>query len=150
MLGLLNMRKAESPWRDVQLRQAVNYAIDRENLIRYAAKGNGVLVPALLPVRAFGHDPTLAPYAFAPAKAQHLLREAGYVDGLAITLIATAALEVQATVVSKMLEQIGFTVQRQILDDAAFLKAVNLYWVSALDAKTIPWSCQRGTHGILP
>jgi peptide/nickel transport system substrate-binding protein len=131
VLGLLNMRKADSPWRDLRLRQAVNYAINREDLLRYAAKGNGVLVPALLPPRAFGYDPTLAPYAFAPTKAQHLPQEAGYSNGVAITLIATAALDVQATVVSKMLEQVGFTVHRQLLDDAVFQEAVNLYWVPA-------------------
>jgi peptide/nickel transport system substrate-binding protein len=131
VLGLLNMRTAGSPWRDVRLRQAVNYAINREDLIRYAAKGNGVLIPALLPPRAFGYDPALAPHAFAPATAQHLLRDAGYGHGLSITLIATASLDVQATVVSKMLEQVGLTVQRQLLDDAAFQKAVNLYWVPA-------------------
>jgi peptide/nickel transport system substrate-binding protein len=131
VLGLLNMRRAGSPWRDVRLRQAVNYAINREDLIRYAAKGNGVLIPALLPPRALGYDPALAPYAFAPATAQHLLQEAGYGHGLSITLIATAALEVQATVVSKMLEQSGFTVQRQLLDDAAFQQVVSLYWMSA-------------------
>ena len=47
VFGQFNMRKAGSPWRDVRLRQAVNLAINREDLIRYAAKGNGVIVPAL-------------------------------------------------------------------------------------------------------
>jgi peptide/nickel transport system substrate-binding protein len=131
VLGLLNMRKAGSPWHDVRLRQAVNYAINREDLIQYAAKGNGVLIPALLPPRAFGYDPALAPYAFAPATAQRLLQEADAGHGLAITLIATEALEVQATVVSKMLEQVAFTVQRQLLDDATLPQAVSLYWVPA-------------------
>ena len=42
-------------------------------------------------------------HELAPATAQHLLWEAGYGHGIAITLIATAALEVQAIVVSKML-----------------------------------------------
>lgn len=50
MHGMFNTRKAESPWRDVRLRQAVNYAINRADFMRYAVKGNGVLVPALLPV----------------------------------------------------------------------------------------------------
>ena len=39
VFGLLNMRKADSPWHDVRLRWAVNYAINRADLIRYAAKG---------------------------------------------------------------------------------------------------------------
>ena len=68
------MRKTGSPWHDVRLRQAVNLAINREDLIRYAAKGNGVIVPALLAVQGFGYDPDLAPYPFDPVKARHLLR----------------------------------------------------------------------------
>src|SRR5919197_746397 len=99
LFGQFNMLKAESPWRDVRLRQAVNFAIHREDLIRYATKGNGVIVPALLSVNTFGYDPDLAPYAFDPVKARALLREAGYPDGLAITLIAPSAFEVQATVI---------------------------------------------------
>jgi ABC-type transport system substrate-binding protein len=120
LFGQFNMRKAGSPWHDVRLRQAVNFAINREDLIRYAAKGNGAIVPALLSVNTFGYDSDLAPYAFDPDKARALLREAGYPDGLTLTLIAPSALEVQATVVGKMLEQAGFTVERQILDPAVY------------------------------
>jgi peptide/nickel transport system substrate-binding protein len=118
VFGMFNMRKADSPWRDIRLRQAANLAINREDLIRYATKGNGVVIPALLPVPAFGYDPDLAPYAFDPDKTRALLREAGYPDGLSLTLIAPDTLQVQATVVSKMLEQGGFRVDLQVLDPA--------------------------------
>ena len=120
VFGMFNMRKADSPWRDVRLRQAANLAINREDLLRYAAKGNGVVLPALLPVQAFGYDPDLAPYAFDPDKTRALLREAGYPDGLALTLIAPTTLQVQATVVSKMLEMGGFRVDFQVLDPVTY------------------------------
>jgi ABC-type transport system substrate-binding protein len=120
------MRKAGSPWTEVRLRQAVNYAINREDLIRYATKGNGVIIPTLIPALGFGFDPTLAPYPFAPDQARHLLREAGYPEGLALTLIAPPALEMQATVVSKMLEHAGFQVARQILAPDAYNRKVVL------------------------
>jgi peptide/nickel transport system substrate-binding protein len=120
VFGMFNMRKADSPWREVRLRQAVNAAINREDFIRYAAKGNGVIIPALVPAQGFGYDPDLAPYPFDPAQARRLLQEAGYPDGLSMTLIASADLEVQATIVGKMLEQVGFTVDRQVLDPAAY------------------------------
>src|SRR5688572_15199290 len=64
VLGLFNMRKTGSPWHDVRLRQAVNLAINRADLIQYAARGNGVIVPALIAPQGFGYDPTLAPYPF--------------------------------------------------------------------------------------
>ena len=126
VFGRFNMLKTGSPWRDVRLRQAVNLAINREDLIRYATKGNGVIVPALLAVNSFGYDPDLAPYSFDPVKARALLREAGYPDGLAVTLIAPPLLEVQATVVGKMLEQVGFTVERQMLDPTVYNQKTRL------------------------
>jgi len=120
VIGQFNTRKPGSPWNDVRLRQAANFAINRDDVIRYAAKGNGVVTPALLPAQAFGYDSTLAPYPFAPAKARQLLQEAGYAQGLQMTLIAQEDLVIQATVIGKMLEQVGFQVDLQILDPTAF------------------------------
>lgn len=62
----------------------------------------------------------MAPYPFDPDKARHLLGEAGYPDGLSLTLIAHTELETQAIVVSKMLEQAGLTVTLQILDPMTY------------------------------
>jgi ABC-type transport system substrate-binding protein len=120
VFGLFNMRKRGSPWNDLRLRQAANLAINRVDLIRYGARGNGVVIPALLPAQSFGHDPGLAPYPFEPSRARTLVREAGQPTGLAVTLLAPDSLEAQATVVGKMLEQAGFRVDRQVLDAAAF------------------------------
>jgi peptide/nickel transport system substrate-binding protein len=120
VFGQFNMRKTGSPWHDVRLRQAVNLAINREDLIRYATKGNGVIIPALVAVQGFGYDPDLTPYPFDPTQARQLLREAGYPDGLGLTLITSEDLTVQATVVGKMLEQVGLTVDLQILDAEAY------------------------------
>jgi ABC-type transport system substrate-binding protein len=124
--GQFNMRKAASPWRDVRLRQAVNLAINRDDLVKYAAKGNGWVVPFLLPVRSVGYDPELGPYPFDPKRARQLLREAGYPNGLAIRLLAEDRWKIQATVVSKMLEQAGFTVDPEIVDATTFPRRVYL------------------------
>jgi peptide/nickel transport system substrate-binding protein len=126
VFGFFNMRKARSPWHKLRLRQAVNYAINRDDLIRYATKGNGVIIPALVPAPGFGYDPTLAPYPFDPAAARRLLHEAGYTEGMTLTLIASEELQVQATVVSKMLEQVGFAVDLQMLDGATFNQKIFL------------------------
>jgi ABC-type transport system substrate-binding protein len=50
----------------------------------------------------------------------------GYPPGRPLVLIATEDLEVQATVVSKMLEQVGLTVELQMLDAATYTAKTNL------------------------
>jgi peptide/nickel transport system substrate-binding protein len=144
VFGQLNMRKAGSPWRDLRLRQAVNFAMNREDLLRYAAKGNGVIIPALVPLQGFGYDPALAPYPFDPTKARQLLHEAGYADGLSLSLIAPEDLAVQATVVGKMLERVGFTVDLQLLDQVAYNQQVV---VSAPEPPSVPqtWDIALGS-----
>ncbi len=138
VFGMFNMRKAGSPWRDTRLRQALNFAINRADLIRYAAKGNGVIIPALAPAHSFGYDPDLLPYPFDPVKARQLLHEAGYADGLSTILIAREDLVIQATVVGRMLEQIGLTVDLQILDPVTFNQKTFLdYLDQPLDQQ--PW-----------
>jgi peptide/nickel transport system substrate-binding protein len=122
VFGRFNMRKQQSPWQDIRVRQAANLSIHRTDLTLVAAKGNGVVIPALVSRQGFGYDPELTPYPFDPNRARRLLREAGHTDGLSITLIAPQDLEVQATVVSKMLEQGGFTVERRILDASTYTR----------------------------
>ncbi len=146
VMGFFNMRKAKSPWRDRRLRQAVNHAINRPHLIRYAAKGNGIAVPSLLPPGAFGYDPRLKPYDFDTPRAKYLLQQSGYVSGLSLNLIAPRELEVQATVVSKMLEQAGFTVRMTLFDRLTFQWHINLYHVSS-QARAMPtWSFVEERH----
>jgi peptide/nickel transport system substrate-binding protein len=138
LFGYFNIRKPSSPWADVRMRRAVNLAIHRADLIRYAAKGNGVLVPALLALREFGYDPTLSPYAFDPDKARQLFQEAGYPAGLSLILIAPEDLLIQATVVSKMLEQVGLTVDLQLYESTTYNQKI---FLSALDQppEQQPW-----------
>ena len=53
-------------------------------------------------------------------------REAGYPTGFRIALIAPEDLSVQATVIGKMLEQVGFTVERQMLDPTVYNQKTRL------------------------
>lgn len=146
VFGFLNMRKTGSPWRDARLRQAINFAINRADLIQYATKGNGVIIPALAPAQGFGYDPNLAPYPFDPVQARDLLRGAGYPDGLSITLIAPEDLGVQATVVGKMLEQVGLRVELQMLDAEAYNRRTFLSHLEQ-PAEQQAWDIALGSDG---
>ena len=74
----------DSPLKDLKVRQALNYAVDRQRLIdRFLA---GATRPAGSGLRANvpGYDASIAPYPYDPAKARALLAEAGHGDGLVL------------------------------------------------------------------
>ncbi len=146
LIGHFNMRGAGSPLVDVRVRRALNLAINRSDLISYAAKGNGVVVSALIPVNGFGFDPDLAPYAFDPGRARELLREAGYPRGRPITLIAPPSMEAEATVIGKMFEQVGLRVDRLILDPDAFNRRIYVSPEGQLTEEQQSWDIALRTY----
>lgn len=84
MLGF-NMDMYEE-LRDPRVRQALNYAINREELVNAVAFGNQAL--QMVNVVNPPHDnPNLAPYPYDPDRARALLAEAGYPDGFTIDTI---------------------------------------------------------------
>lgn len=68
------------PFSNRLVRQAMNYAVDKESLNR-ALYGEAQTSSQASPPVDPGYDPAIKPYPYDPAKAQALLREAGYPDG---------------------------------------------------------------------
>jgi peptide/nickel transport system substrate-binding protein len=69
--------EADSPFKDVRVRQAINYAIDRDGLCKML---NGIAKPAVglyPPGHPFFGNPTQR-YGYEPEKAKALLAQAGY------------------------------------------------------------------------
>ncbi|MBL7975851.1 MAG: ABC transporter substrate-binding protein [Candidatus Kapabacteria bacterium] len=70
------------------LRKALNYAIDRERIIRYVLNGKGI--PAyygVLPPSMPGFSNDIEGYTYNPDKARRLLAEAGYTNGENIPIL---------------------------------------------------------------
>jgi ABC-type transport system substrate-binding protein len=75
----LNNRLA--PFDDVRVRQAFNYALDKERLIETFSGGNGFAADGPLPPGMPGYGGLDGKsYAYDPNKARQLLAEAGYAD----------------------------------------------------------------------
>jgi peptide/nickel transport system substrate-binding protein len=72
-------------FRDARVRRAINYAVDRNRIIRYVLKGQAAgpahhgLVPPSMP--DYQSDSVIG-YSFNPTRARELLAEAGYPNGL--------------------------------------------------------------------
>ena len=72
--GFFNLRKKDSKWRDIRLRKALNYAINRKELWKYGAKGNAYNLEGFpIPVGAYGHNAKLTPWTpSVPMIVRHL------------------------------------------------------------------------------
>ena len=82
-VALPNLTK---PFDDVRVRQALNYAVDKESLNRYLFKGLATTMNSPLPPTQWGHDKSLPGYPYNLDKARKLLASAGYPDGFSATL----------------------------------------------------------------
>ncbi|HWL42714.1 MAG TPA: ABC transporter substrate-binding protein [Ilumatobacter sp.] len=76
-----------APFDDLRVRQALQHSIDRELLAQALTEGSGTPASSPLPADSWAHDPAIAElYPYDPAKAQELLAEAGYPDGVDVTV----------------------------------------------------------------
>ena len=82
------MNSTQPPLSDKRVRQALQYAIDVNAIIKNIYAGQGKLLSGGIADVDFGHNPALKPYPYDPAKAKKLLAEAGKPDGVDVTLYA--------------------------------------------------------------
>jgi ABC-type transport system substrate-binding protein len=86
----------DSPFTDPLVRQAVSYAIDKENQVR-VVNGRATVADCIFPTAMPGFDPECKPYEHDLAKAQELMAQAGntgfstqlYTDTTEISRLAT-------------------------------------------------------------
>ena len=123
------------PFDNPKVRQAISYAVDRSSVIN-AAGGSALAEPAttFLPdQKSFGYTP----YDLFPAgdsgnaaKAKELLKEAGYPNGLTVTLTHDNAQNFKtspeiATAIQDALKKAGITVKLQGLEDNNYSDTVH-------------------------
>jgi peptide/nickel transport system substrate-binding protein len=114
---------AKSPWHDKRLRQAVNFALDRQRINEAACLGfcppAGVIVPRVMD---FALQVEAPPYD--PRKAKQLLADAGYPNGLdAGDFSAIPGFPTVAEAVVNDLNAVGIRVRLRQMERAAFYAA---------------------------
>ncbi len=107
----MEMNVTHSPFNDVRVRQALNYAIDADALLTQVAAGYGITLPGPLSPANLYADPTLEPYGYHPQKATALLAEAGLTPAdITFTLDAFEPYVDIATAVASQLQTFGINV----------------------------------------
>jgi methyl-accepting chemotaxis protein/ABC-type transport system substrate-binding protein len=71
-----------APFDRVEVRQAVNHAIDRDRINERVFAGLGVVAKSLLPPGLLGYDPNIRGTEHDPDRARSLMRQAGFSGGV--------------------------------------------------------------------
>jgi methyl-accepting chemotaxis protein/ABC-type oligopeptide transport system substrate-binding subunit len=72
------------PFNRVEVRQAVNHAINRDRINERVFAGLGVVAKSLLPPGLLGYDPNIRGIEYDPERARALMRQAGHSGGLRV------------------------------------------------------------------
>lgn len=152
----LGFNLKHAPFDDARVRQAINYAIDKQELIDGVLLGLGEPVAAPYKPGTRWVNPRLKPYSYDPEKARQLLRQAGFEDHdgdgildrngkpLAFEILTNQnkQREMSAVLIQRRLKDIGIDVRIRVLEWASFLgryiktgdfDAVVLGWSLSLD-----------------
>jgi len=124
----------DSPFSKLKVREAVEYAIDKEGICK--ARGFGFWLPSYqFPVKDTEYYiPTLPERRYDPAKAKALLTEAGYPGGFKTRLIPQPGLVDQDAVVAvqNQLKAIGIDADVELTDAGKFAEYSQKGWNNAL------------------
>lgn len=109
-----------SPVKNIAVRQAMNYAIDRQKIVTYFR--NGIGIPAtsgFIPEGMPGYDNAHSyGYHYDPAKAARLLADAGYPNGRGLSTLTVLTPDIYADIVNfvaAQLQEVGIPVQVEIM-----------------------------------
>ena len=129
LVQAMYLNNAEKPFDDVRVRQALCYAVDRQQILDLAFDGYGSLIGSSM-YPAFGKyfDDSLTNYYPHDAeKAKALLADAGYPDGFHMTITVPSNYQPHidtAQVIVEQLKEVGVTAEIQLVEWGSWLSDV--------------------------
>ena len=129
LVQALYLNNAVAPFNDLRVRQALAYAINRQQIMDYVSGGKGTPIgSAMYPAFAKYYVPELVDiYQQDVAQARALLAEAGYPNGFSFTIQVSSAHPQHvetAEVLKEQLAAIGVTAQIQQIEWSSWLNDV--------------------------
>ena len=143
VIQIKGQTQGSSPFAKPMVRQALNYAVDKDALIKYVLHGYGRPLDGQNVGRdAFGYNPALKAFPHDPAKARELLKQAGYPDGFETTWFGTVGFypndkQLIEAVIGD-LSKVGVRVKLQTVDQGSFAK--HLYGGTLSDLVLLRWT----------
>ena len=129
MVQLMAMNHDVEPFNDVRVRQAINYAIDKDVIIETVAEGKGTKLGSnMSPAMAIYYEEGLEDYyTYDIEKAKQLLKEAGYEDGFTMELTVPSDYQFHvdtAQVIAEQLKDINIHTEIKQIDFSTWLENV--------------------------
>ena len=122
--------------KDVRVRKAINHALDVPSLIKNVMGGNAYRVSTVCPRTFVGWDPQEKFYDYNPAKAKQLLAEAGFPNGMDITILTPRGRylnDVQACeAIAGMLTAVGIRTKVNAVEFGVFAKQTQAHQIPEL------------------
>lgn len=120
----LGFNLTKEPFTDKRVRQALNYAVNKEAIVKFTLGGVGRVSDAPISPGIFGYTP-IKTYEYNPEKAKVLLAEAGYPKGFETTLhpaVGRYYMDVTvATAVAADLLKVGIKTDIKMMDWASYI-----------------------------
>jgi len=120
----IGVNTAEGPLADERVRQAIAFAINRDNIAAAAEFGNAQVTQDPIPPSSAWHF-GYAPYGYDPERARALLAEAGFADGFEMEIMPTSFIEATiraAQVIQADLAAVGIRASIRTLEWAEWLQ----------------------------
>jgi peptide/nickel transport system substrate-binding protein len=121
-LRTLHINRAIPPLDNIQVRQAIAYAIDVDDLVRYAGKDVGPRACSVVPSGYLGNDCSAGLYPYDPQKAKALLADAGHANGLTLKVVVSnisAQLPVME-IIQARLAKVGIKLEMSVVDHPTY------------------------------
>jgi len=106
--------RPNSPFKDVRVRQAVNYALDKDAMVKNLLRGRATAASQPATPNTVGFNPDVKPYPHDPAKARQLLSAAGFPNGFKTKL--EAVMNGSQTADLEIYQQVGNDLKRVGVD----------------------------------
>ncbi len=140
-VGYLYINAEAGPTKDVRVRQAIAYAIDKQGLVDALLEGYGAAVNVVGAEPVFGYTDKVAGYDYDPEKAKALLKEAGAEGAKLEFLTSPSYSRALVEAMQQMLNDVGFSVDIASSDQATFLKRRQGDAANAGSLAFGAWSC---------
>lgn len=129
MIHVFALNNAVAPFDNPKVREAMNYAVDRESLISLLMSGEGTMIfSGMSPAMGSYYNESLEnAYRYDPGKAVELLEQAGFPDGFqaTVTVPSNYAHHVNAaTIIADQLRKVGVELTIVSVDWATWLEKV--------------------------